>query len=61
MKVHQKRLLDEGKIVELVGALRSIDSANPANPELAEKIRIEADVEMSGPIKKGSAPPTSGQ
>ena len=43
MKVHQKRLLDEGKIVELVGALRSIDSANPANPELAEKIRIEAD------------------
>jgi hypothetical protein len=40
MKVHQKRLLDKGKIEKLVGALRSIDTANP---ELAEKLRIEAD------------------
>jgi hypothetical protein len=40
MKVHQKRLLDKGKIEKLVGALRSIDSPNP---EVAEKLRIEAD------------------
>ena len=40
MKVHQKRLLDRGKIEKLVGALRSIDSDNP---EVAEKIRTEAD------------------
>ena len=40
MKVHQKRLLDKGKIEKLVIALRSI---NPANPEVADKIRIEAD------------------
>ena len=33
-------LLDKGKIEKLVGALRSIDSSNP---ELAEKIRTEAD------------------
>jgi hypothetical protein len=39
MKVHQKRLLDKGKIEKLVEALRSIDVTNP---ELAEKIRIEA-------------------
>jgi hypothetical protein len=40
MNIHQKRLLDKGKIEKLVGALRSIDSANP---EVAEKIRTEAD------------------
>jgi hypothetical protein len=38
MMVHQD-LLDEGKIEELVAALRAIDSSNP---ELADKIRIEA-------------------
>jgi hypothetical protein len=40
MKVHQKRLLDKGKIEKLVGVLRSIDTANP---QMAEKIRTEAD------------------
>ena len=40
MKIHQKRLLDRGKIEKLVGALRSMASDNP---EVAEKIRIEAD------------------
>ena len=40
MKVHQRRLLDKGKIEKLVGALRSIVSTNP---EVVEKIRIEAD------------------
>jgi hypothetical protein len=40
MKVHQKRLLDQGKIERLVRVLRSIKSDNP---ELAEKIRTEAD------------------
>jgi Uncharacterised protein family (UPF0236) len=40
MKMHQKRLLDRGKIEKLVGALRSIESDNP---EVAEKIRTEAD------------------
>jgi hypothetical protein len=40
IKVHQKRLLDKGKIEKLVGALRSIVSTNP---EVAEKIRTEAD------------------
>ena len=40
MKIHQKRLLDRGKIEKLVGALRSIESSNP---ELIEKIRTEAD------------------
>jgi len=40
MLIHKDSLLDEGKIDELVASLRSIDSANP---ELAEKIRIEAD------------------
>ena len=40
MKVHQKRLLDKGKIERLVAAIRFIRSANP---DLAEKIRIEAD------------------
>jgi hypothetical protein len=40
MKLHQRRLLDKGKIEKLVGALRSIPSANP---EVAEKVRTEAD------------------
>jgi hypothetical protein len=40
MKIHQKRLLDRGKIEKLVAALRSIESDNP---EVAEKIRTEAD------------------
>ena len=38
MMVHQD-LLDEGKIEELVAALRAID---PAVPELSDKIRVEA-------------------
>jgi hypothetical protein len=40
MKIHQKRLLDRGKIEKLVGALRSIESDSP---EVTEKIRTEAD------------------
>ena len=40
MKIHQKRLLDRGKIENLVGALHSMASDNP---EVAEKIRAEAD------------------
>ena len=40
MKIHQKRLLDEGKIKKLVTAIRSLDSTNP---EVTEKIRLEAD------------------
>jgi hypothetical protein len=40
MKVHQKRLLDKGKIEKLVGVLRTLKSSNS---EVAEKIRIEAD------------------
>jgi hypothetical protein len=40
MKIHQKRLLDKGKIEKLVVALRSIDSDNP---EIAEKLRTEAN------------------
>jgi hypothetical protein len=40
MLIHKDTLLDEGKIEELVASLRSIQSANP---ELAEKIRVEAD------------------
>jgi hypothetical protein len=40
MKVHQKRLLDKGKIEKLVLALRSIDSTNA---DLPDKIRTEAD------------------
>jgi hypothetical protein len=40
MKIHQKRLLDGGRIEKLVGALRSIESDNP---EVMEKIRTEAD------------------
>jgi hypothetical protein len=40
MKVHQRRLLDQGKIEKLVYLLRSLESANP---EVDEKIRTEAD------------------
>ena len=40
IQVHQKRLLDKGKIEKLVVALRSIQSSNP---QLIEKIRTEAD------------------
>jgi hypothetical protein len=40
MKLHQQHLLDKGKIEKLVAALRSIDTANP---EVAEKLRTEAD------------------
>lgn len=40
MLIHKDALLDEGKIEELMASLRSIESVNP---ELAEKIRIEAD------------------
>ena len=40
MKIYQEGLLDEGKIEELVGALRSSASDHP---EVAEKLRTEAD------------------
>jgi len=40
MKVHQKRLLDKGKIEKLVGVLRAIQSSTS---EVAEKIRTEAN------------------
>jgi hypothetical protein len=40
IKVHQRRLLDKGKIEKLVRSLRSLHTANP---EVAEKIRTEAD------------------
>jgi hypothetical protein len=39
MKVYQKRLLDKGKIEKLVDGLGTI---HPTNPDMAEKIRIEA-------------------
>ena len=39
MKKHQRRLLDKGKIETLVRTLRAIDATNP---EVIEKIRIEA-------------------
>ena len=39
MAIHQEELRDEGKIEELVAALRAIDSVSP---ELLEKIRTEA-------------------
>ena len=39
MKKHQRCLLDKGKIEKLLLTLRSIDAANP---EVIEKIRIEA-------------------
>jgi hypothetical protein len=40
MKVHQKHLLDKGKIEKLVSELRAIPAGNPM---MAEKIRTEAD------------------
>lgn len=40
MKVHQKRLLDKGKIEKLVISLRSTESTNA---EVLQKIRTEAD------------------
>jgi len=40
MKVHQKRLLDKGKIEKLALALRSVESTNA---DVLEKIRTEAD------------------
>lgn len=40
MKVHQKRLLDKGKIEKLVRRRRAIDSASP---EVVQKIHTEAD------------------
>ena len=40
MKVHQKSLLDKGKIEKLVLALRSVESTNI---DVVEKIRTEAD------------------
>ncbi len=40
IRIHQRRLLDKGKIEKLVSALRSISSTNP---EVVEKLRTEAD------------------
>jgi hypothetical protein len=40
MRVHQKRLLDKGKIEKLVAALRTIRATNP---EVTEKIRTETE------------------
>ena len=40
IRLHQRRLLDQGKIEKLVFALRSIVSNNP---EVVEKIRTQAD------------------
>jgi hypothetical protein len=40
MKVHQKRMLDKGKIEKLVTALRAL---RHSNPEVIEKIRTEAE------------------
>jgi hypothetical protein len=40
MKIHQKRLLDKGKIEKLILSLRSTESTNA---EVLEKIRTEAD------------------
>jgi hypothetical protein len=40
IKLHQKRLLDKGKIEKLVLSLRSVESTNA---DLLEKIRTEAD------------------
>jgi hypothetical protein len=40
MKIHQKRLLDKGKIEKLVDALHAIRSLRP---EISEQIRTEAD------------------
>jgi hypothetical protein len=51
MMIHQD-LLEEGKIKELVAALRAIDSSTP---EVAEKIRVEAGVSKT--IKSACARP----
>jgi hypothetical protein len=40
MKVHQKRLLDKGKLEKLVAALRCLVSTHP---DIVDKIRTEAD------------------
>jgi hypothetical protein len=40
MKIHQRRLLDQGKIEKLVAAIRSLRSGHA---EVAEAIRLEAD------------------
>ncbi len=40
MRLHEKRLLDKGRIEKLADALRAIQSRNP---EVAAKIRTEAD------------------
>ncbi len=40
IKIHQKRLLDKGNIEKLVNSLRAIQGVEP---ELADKIRTEAD------------------
>jgi hypothetical protein len=40
MKVHRKRLLDNGKIENFVLSLRSMESTNA---DVLEKIRTEAD------------------
>ena len=40
IKVHQRRLLDKGKIEKLVASLRSIHGTSP---EVLEKVRTEAD------------------
>lgn len=40
IRQHQERLLDEGKIEDLAASLRQIQCADP---ELTEKIRVEAD------------------
>src|SRR5215469_18733610 len=40
MKVHQKRLLDKGKIERLVGAQRAVETTNS---RMAQKLRTEAD------------------
>ena len=40
MKVHQKRLLDKGKIEKLVSVLRAIETSNF---QMTEKLRTEAD------------------
>jgi hypothetical protein len=40
MKVHQKRLLDKGKIEKLVAAIRALQ---PVRTDITEKLRTEAD------------------
>jgi hypothetical protein len=40
IKLHQKRLLDQGKIAKLVAALRALQSHHP---QVAENLRLEAD------------------